>query len=61
MLPGGSVARRKLTESKKDRARWAPSEAFLFLTMSVVVSPRSVLCPNALSAAVIPRRLGSLL
>src|SRR5215831_13122758 len=61
MLPGGSVAQRKLTESKKDRARWAQRAAFLFLTMSVVVSPRSVLRPNAPLAAPIPRQLGSLL
>jgi hypothetical protein len=29
MLPGGSVAKRKLTESKKDHARWAQRSAFV--------------------------------
>jgi hypothetical protein len=58
-LPGGSVAQPKLTEGRKNHARSPQRTAFLFLTISVVVSPRSALCSNAASAATMPRRLRS--
>ena len=58
-FPGGSATQPRRTESRKHHARSPRATACLVPTMSVLVSPPSALCSNALSVATMPRRLGS--